>query len=63
MSDAAAVAAEALMELEQEIGRRPVGAVNDEAPAEAVGLGANFGAVALHPRRIVLAPVLGAARR
>ena len=44
MSNAAAVAAESLMELEQEFGRRQVGPVNDEAPAEPFGLGADFGA-------------------
>src|SRR5712671_5957574 len=63
MSEPAALAAESLMELEQELGRRPVGAVNDEAPAEPLGLGADFGAVARNPRLVVLAPVLGPAGR
>jgi len=63
MSGAAALAAELLMKLEQEIGGRPIGAVDDEAPADLLGLGADFGAVARDPRLIVLAPVLGATGR
>src|SRR5882762_5004488 len=63
MSDAAALAAEALMQLEQKFGGRPVGSVNDEAPAEPLGLGTDFGAVARNSRHVVLAPVLGPAGR
>src|SRR5262252_3187495 len=59
MSDAAPLAAKSLMQLEQEIGRRPVGAVDDEAPAEPLGLGADFGAMACNSRLVILAPVLG----
>src|SRR5258708_38321107 len=63
MSDAAALAAQALMQLEQKLGRRPVGSMNDEAPAEPLGLGTDFGAVARNSRHVVLAPVLGPAGR
>src|SRR5215470_6980704 len=61
MSDAAALAAEPLMQLEQELRWRPVGSMNDEAPAEPLGLGADFGAVARNSRHVILAPVLGPA--
>src|SRR5215813_3508442 len=63
MSEAAALGSQALMQLEQDLGRRPVGSVNDEAPAESLGLGTDFGAVARNPRHVVLAPVLGPASR
>src|SRR5215467_662580 len=61
MSDAAALAAKSLMQLEQEIGCRPVGAVNDEAPADPFGLGADFCAMACNSRLVILSPVLGPA--
>ena len=49
------------MEREQQLVRRPVGAVDDEAPAELVGQRADFGAVACEPLLVVGPPVLGAA--
>src|SRR4051812_20046551 len=55
--------AHAGVQREQELARRAVSAVDDEAPAEPVRLGADFGAVALHARLIFLAPGLGAADR
>src|SRR5260370_5656269 len=51
------------MQLEQKLGRRPVGSVNDEAPSEPLGFGADFGAVARNSRHVILAPVLGPAGR
>src|SRR5215471_242334 len=63
MPDAATLATQALMQLEQQLGRRPVGPVNDEAPAEPIGLGADFGSVARNSRYVILAPVLGSAGR
>ena len=49
-ADAAASGAQLAVQLQQQLGRRPVGAVDGEAPAEPVGLGADLGAVALDPR-------------
>ena len=62
--DAGAVraGAHAGMQPQQQVGGRPVGAVDRERPAEPVGLGADLGAVALHPGLVLLAPGLGAAR-
>src|SRR5258708_12368599 len=51
------------MQLEQKLGCRPVGSVNDEAPSEPLGFGADFGAVARNSRHVILAPVLGPAGR
>src|SRR5215470_7131208 len=55
--------AELLMQFQQQFGGRPVGAVDDEAPTQPVGLQSDFGAVAFDARRVVLAPGLGTAGR
>ena len=39
------------MQLEQEVGRRPVGAMDDEAPTGAVGLRPDFAAVEIDARK------------
>src|SRR3954452_12198161 len=57
---AARPCAHAGVQREQKLARRTVGAVDDEAPAEPVGFGADFGAMALDPRLIFLAPSLRA---
>src|SRR4051812_5063191 len=51
------------MQVEQQLARRPVGAMDDEAPAQAIRLGADFGAVALDALLVLLAPGFGAADR
>ena len=53
--------AHARVNRKQQFARPPVGAVNGEAPAEPVGLGADGGAVAGDQALIVVAPGLGAA--
>ena len=55
--------AHARVQRQQQLGRRPVGAVDGEAPAELVGLGADLGAVARDARLVVGLPGLGAAGR
>ena len=60
---AAGAGAHAGVQRQQKLARRTVGAVNDEAPAEPVGLGANFGTVALDARLVLLAPGFGTADR
>ena len=49
------------MQREHQFGRRAVGAVNGEAPAELVGFGADFGAMARDALLVVRLPGLGAA--
>src|SRR3974390_3367410 len=56
---AAAPGAERLVQLEQELAGGAIGAMDDEAPAETVGLQADLGAMARDPRRIIVAPGLG----
>src|SRR5690348_11571277 len=53
--------AQTRMQCEQEFGRRPVGAMDGEAPAELVGLGADFRAMTRDARLVFMLPGLGAA--
>src|SRR5689334_18350366 len=62
-AEALAAAAEPRVQRQQELARRPVGAMDDKTPAEPVGFGADLGAMALDARLVVGAPGLGAARR
>ena len=57
------IAADAGVQRQQELARRAVGAVDDEAPAEPVGLAADFGAVARDARDVIGAPGLARGRR
>jgi len=58
---ALAIGAELAVQLQQQLAGRPVGAMNDEAPADAVGLGADLIAMPRDARLIVVAPGFGAA--
>ena len=51
----------ARMQRQHEFARRPVGAMDDEAPAEMIGFGADLGTMALEPLHIIVAPGFGAA--
>src|SRR5579862_5968800 len=53
--------ANAGVQRQQELARRTIGAVDDEAPAEPIGLAADFIAVTRNARRVVRFPALGAA--
>src|SRR5262249_8219143 len=53
--------AQTRMQREQQFGRRVVGAMNGEAPAELVGLGTDFRAVTRHAGLVFALPSLGAA--
>src|SRR5262249_56184112 len=49
------------MQREQQLGRRPVGAMDGEAPAELVGFGPDFRAMTRDARLVFSLPGLGAA--
>src|SRR6185369_15349876 len=60
---AARPCAHAGVQREQKLARRAIGAMDDEAPAEPVGFGADLGAVAFHARLVFVAPGFRAADR
>src|SRR5215475_4444693 len=62
-AETVAAAAQPRMQREQQLARRAIGAMDDEAPTEAVGLRTDLVAVACDARLVVGAPGLGAARR
>src|SRR6202012_2815832 len=55
--------AELAVEGEEKLTRRTIGAMNDEAPAQAIGLGADFCAVSLDAGHIVGTPGFRASGR
>ena len=57
------IVAHAGMQDEKEFARRPVGAMNSEAPAAQIGFRTDFGPMSCDDALIVVAPRLGAAGR
>ena len=62
-SQVACAGADAGMQRKQQLAGRTIGAMDDETPAEPVGLSADLVAVAVHTRGVIGAPGFGAARR
>src|SRR5437899_3357767 len=48
--------AEPGVQLEQKVGRGAIGAMDDEAPTETFGLGADFGAMTFDTGRVIRSP-------
>src|SRR3954468_149582 len=60
VQDIIAICAELAMQLEQQLVGRSIGSMDNEAPAETIRFGTDFGAMALDAGLIILAPALRA---